>query len=320
MTGEAADGVEALALTKERRPNLVLMSAELPRMDVFETTRRIMTEVPTPIVILSTDVDARQVELSMDALRAGAVSVQRKPITENLAVDPEAARQLLMNIKAMAQVKLVRRWPDRSARPASRPPIATEQAPWRRIVAIGASTGGPAAIHRILSELPDNFPLPILVVQHIAVGFLAGFVSWLNTAGAPRVKIAEDGEPLQRKTVYVASDNRHLGVSSRSTIILSADPPIGGFRPAATFLFDSVTKAYGKGAINVILTGMGQDGLQGLHAARRRGSYVLAQDEESSIVFGMPGSAVSAGLADAVLPLSRIAAHLIEISENDRDG
>jgi two-component system chemotaxis response regulator CheB len=310
VVGEARDGQEALAFTRERRPNLILMSADLPRMDGFEATRSIMTEAPTPIVILSEDLDVHQVELSMHALRAGAVSVHQRPNSENSGLD------LVRTVKAMAQVKLVRRWPDR---PRPLAPASGRGPPQRRVVAIGASTGGPAAVQQILSSLPGQFPLPILLVQHIAVGFLSGFVNWLNTESSLKVKIAEHGESLVPRTVYVARDDRHLGIDNRSTIAISAAPPIGGFRPSATFLFESVTKNFGASAINVILTGMGQDGLKGLQAARASGGYVLAQDEESSVVFGMPGSVVNAGIASAVLPLSRIAAHLVELVEGQSE-
>src|SRR5262249_51644587 len=219
-------------------------------------TRSIMIEAPTPIVILSEDLDAHQVELSMHALRAGAVSVQQKPGPEDSSREEERARDLVRTIKAMAQVKLVRRWPDRPRSTEVRP--AGRSAPTSRsIVAIAASTGGPAAIQQILSHLPGQFPLPILLVQHIAVGFLPGFVNWLNTESSLKVKIAEQGDALVPRTVYVARDDRHLGVASRSTIALSATPPIGGFRPSATFLFEFVAEHFGASAVNVILTGMG---------------------------------------------------------------
>ena len=319
LAGEVKDGAEAVAFARERRPNLILMSADLPHMDGFEATRSIMIEAPTPIVILSEDLDAHQVELSMHALRAGAVSVQQKPSAAESHRQADLERDLVRTIKAMAQVKLVRRWPDRSRRDDENKSTNGKISLPRRVVAIGASTGGPAAVQHILSALPGQFPLPILLVQHIAVGFLSGFVNWLNTESSLKVKIAEQGEALSPRTVYVACDDRHLGIANRATIALSAGPPIGGFRPSATHLFESVAENFGGAAINVILTGMGQDGLRGLQAARARGGYILAQDEESSVVFGMPGSAVNAGLANAVVPLSRIAAHLTDLVEGQSE-
>jgi len=171
---------------------------------------------------------------------------------------------------------------------------------------MAASTGGPAAIQKIISELPAAFP-PILVVQHIARGFIDGFATWLNTAGALRVRVAEAGEALQPGTVYVAPDDRHLGVSSRMQIDLAETPPIGGFRPSASHLFRSVAKQFGPAALAVVLTGMGDDGCEGLEEVRRQGGRVVAQDETSSVVFGMPAAAISAGLADGIVPIGEIA-------------
>ena len=320
VLGEAGDGAVALDIAKRRRPSLILMSVKLPAMDGFEATRSVMTHAPTPIVILSDNDAPDQVELSMNALRAGAVSVQPRPDVERMLNHPASARDFLSTIKAMAQVKLVRRWAERGA-PAAKPAPAVvppRPAPSSRVVAIGASTGGPAAIQRILSELPVQFPYPILIVQHIAPGFHTGFVAWLNASSPLPAKVAEHGEPLRPQTVYIAGDRRHLGLSNRSTILLSAEPPIGGFRPSATFLFETVSNVCGPAAINLILTGMGRDGVDGLRVARKHGALILAQDEASSVVFGMPASAIEAGLPDAVLPLSKIAGKLTEIWESER--
>src|SRR5581483_243287 len=179
------------------------------------------------------------------------------------------------------------------------------------IVAIAASTGGPAALQQLLAGLPGDFPAPILVVQHIASGFVEGLASWLNSNCSLRVKLALQGEPLSPGTVYVAPDGSHLGVGDRARILLSAAPPIGGFRPSASHLFESVAKAFGPASLHVILTGMGQDGLAGLKAARASGARIFAQDEASSVVFGMPGAAVAAGLADEVLPLPSVAGQIL---------
>ena len=165
----------------------------------------------------------------------------------------------------------------------------------------------------ILSRLPTDFPAPILLVQHIAAGFISGFTTWLNTVCSLQVKVAEGGETLSARTVYVAPDNRHLGLSSNWTIQLSSAPPIGGFRPSATFLFQSVAQIGGRSVVAVILTGMGRDGVDGLSSVRSRGGLVIAQDEASSVVFGMPAAAVAAEQVDTVLSLSSIASRLQEL-------
>jgi two-component system chemotaxis response regulator CheB len=210
-------------------------------------------------------------------------------------------------------VKVVRHWRPAPPRPGGTPLRAASAAQRRRLVAIATSTGGPGALQGLLSGLSADFSAPILVVQHITVGFTPGLAAWLNSVCDLQVKVAEHGEPLAPHTVYLAPDDRHLGVSPMPTILLSSAPPIGGFRPSGTFLFESVARAFGAAAIALILTGMGEDGVEGLRAVRQTGGRILAQDEESSVVFGMPGAAIAAGLADLVLPLEAMAARLVEL-------
>jgi len=318
IAGVAKDGLEAVEMAKALRPDLITMDIWMPKLDGFEATKRIMAETPTPIVIVSAVVDRNGVEVSMQALRVGALAVARKPAHAGSPEFEAGSRQLIATVKAMAEVKVVRRWPDRPSSPViGDPPAAIASLGARRrprVVAVAASTGGPAALHRLFSELPPAFPLPILVVQHIADGFVEGFAGWLNATSALRVKLAEPGEALAPKTVYVAPDNRHLGVSSRSEIMLSAAPPVDGFRPAASFLFESVAKAFGTSALAIILTGMGRDGVEGLKAVRAAGGAIVAQDEASSTVFGMPGAAIAAGLPDVVLPLVAVAPHIVALA------
>ena len=313
IAGEASDGVEAVEMTKRLRPAVVTMDIKMPRMDGFEATRRIMLEAPTPIVIVSASVDVREVEVAMHALRAGALTVLPKPDGPG-AVNFEAQRRRFVDmVKAMSDVKLVRRRPEpRGAQPLPLPPTVN-RAP-ARLVAVAASTGGPPALARVLAELPADFALPSLVVQHIASGFVEGLARWLNTVGALAVKVAEDGEPLRPRTVYLAADDRHLGVAHPATAVLSDTAPVGGFRPSATVLFEAAAAVAGASAVALVLTGMGRDGLQGLHAIRRAGGRILAQDEATSVVFGMNGAAVTAGLADLTLPLDALAFRLWKLS------
>jgi two-component system chemotaxis response regulator CheB len=268
-------------------------------------------------VIVSSSVDVRSVETSMHALRAGALAAIPKPEGPHSPCFEEDSEHFAGTVRAMSQVKVVRRWPDRQ--PGPRPPVIARSSVRPEIIAMAASTGGPAALQKVISELPATSP-PVLVVQHIARGFVDGFATWLNTAGALRVRVAEDGEALQPGTVYVAPDDRHLGVSGRTQIDLAETPPIGGFRPSATHLFRSVGKHFGPAALAVVLTGMGDDGCEGLGEVRREGGRIVAQDERTSVVFGMPAAAIAAGLTDWIVPIGDIAYTLKSLVSGREDG
>jgi two-component system chemotaxis response regulator CheB len=310
VVGQAHDGVEAVALAQQLRPHVITMDLRMPRLDGFEATKEIMMTAPTPIIIVTASVERGEVEIAMHALRAGAVYVLRKPDGPASPGFDKWAGQFTTLVKAMAAVKVVRHWRPRSE-PAKRP--AAGAGPRARLIAVAASTGGPAALERLLGELPRDFAAPVLVVQHITRGFTAGLADWLNTVCDLHVKVAAPGEPLAPRTVYLAPDDRHLGVGADGHVALSAAPPVGGFRPSGTFLFESVARSHGPAAVAVILTGMGEDGLPGLRAVRRAGGRILAQDERSCVVFGMPGAAVAAGLPDFVGPPDVLASRLVEM-------
>jgi two-component system chemotaxis response regulator CheB len=332
VIGEAANGREAIDLTRRLQPSVVVMDIRMPVMDGLEATRQIMRDVPTPVVIVSAAADS-DVELSLRALQLGALTVQPKPPAPDSPGFPAQVARLIALVKALADVKVVRRrWEPAAGvdlAPAIVQAVAVEGPPRSdgpkgtavdggrsgldgtvEIVAVAASTGGPAALYRLLERLPGNSAAPVLVVQHIADGFTGGLVSWLARATPMTVKVAEQGEPLTPGTVYVAPEERHLEVGDNHTISLGAQPPVGGFRPSATVLFQSVAERHGPAAAVVVLTGMGCDGFAGVEAVKRAGGRVLAQDEGTSVVFGMPGAVVTAGLADVVAPVEHLAAHL----------
>jgi two-component system chemotaxis response regulator CheB len=301
------------------------MDLHMPRLDGLEATREIMIATPTPIVIVTGSLRARDVEASMEILKCGALDVLLKPPNPGSAEFPAAARRLIAAVKAMASVKVVRHWRP-SPRAGAASPAVAAVAPGEaraRVVAIATSTGGPAALQRLLSDLPDAYPLPILVVQHITPGFTAGLAAWLGGACRMRVKVAQQGEPLVPHTVYLAPDDVHLGTtykSGKGFAALNPALPIGGFRPSGNHLFESVARDYGSAALALILTGMGDDGVTGLRAIRSAGGQVIAQDEKTSIVFGMPGAAVAAGLAPIVLPLELIASRLVALASSSSSG
>lgn len=308
VVGLAKDGLEAVQMTQTLRPNVVVMDVHMPRLDGLAATKEIMITAPTPIVIVTASTESPHVDGAMQALRAGALAGLRKPLGPNSADFVKDAEKFLWTVKAMAAVKVVRHWRRDSQRGSQiRPQTNSHTSP---LVAVAASTGGPAAISRLFVGLRADFPAPILIVQHIGAGFIRGFADWLGNCALVRVKLAEPGERLACGTAYVAPEDQHLGVTRGGAVLLADDPPIGGFRPSASFLFESVARACGNSAVAVILTGMGEDGLAGLHAIVRAGGKVIAQDERSSVVFGMPGAAVQAGLATLILPIEDIASHL----------
>lgn len=319
VVGQAKNGVEAIELTERLRPNIVTMDVHMPLLDGFEATKEIMARVPTPIVIVSSSISGRDVEMSLNAMRAGALMVIAKPDNPQAHDFGVRQGQLVTMVKALSQVKVVRRWGARGSEARAglvQPVRQPRRIPGTRarIVAIAASTGGPAALQRILQDLPGDFPVPILVVQHIATGFVTGLADWLNANCALRVKVAEHGEPALKRTVFLAPDERHLGIGMDGRVSLVDGPPVGGFRPSGTHLFDSVARAYGAAVAALILTGMGSDGVGGLRAVKAAGGHVLAQDEDTSVVYGMPREAVAAGVVDAVCSLSEIPQWLAELT------
>jgi two-component system chemotaxis response regulator CheB len=311
VIGMAASGEEGVRQALVLKPDLITMDVHLPGMDGFAATRRIMEEQPTPIIIVSSSVDQHEVMTTFNAIQAGALDVLQKPTSINHPDFAALRERLITAVKLMSEVKVIRRYRSPMARrSAGEPPR-----PGRTfsLLAIGASTGGPAALNAILKELPAEFPLPVLIVQHMTTGFTAGLVAWLQLESRLKIKIAEDGEPLRGGTVYVAPDDTHLLVTARGMAGLSKAPPVSHVRPSATVLFESVARVYGPDAIGVLLTGMGDDGAVGLRAMRERGAATIAQDEATSAVYGMPRAAVELGAADQVLPLPQIPAAVLAL-------
>ncbi len=313
VVGVARNGREGVELTQELRPDLITMDIQMPVMDGFEATQEIMIVRPTPIVIVSASTTVHEVETGMRALRAGALTVRLKPHGPGSPNFDREVIELIDTVKSLAEVKVVRQYRNLVC------PTSTTVAPGQgtnvgyHAVAIAASTGGPPALHCLLSALPADFPVPILLVQHIADGFGGPFAKWLDTTVSVSVRVPEDGERLEPATVYVAPEARHLGVSRSRRIALSSAPPIGGFRPSASYLFDAVAREFGNKVVAMILTGMGSDGVDGLRTVREKGGRTIAQDEATSVVWGMPGTAVAAGLIQDVLPVDGMAKRLLAI-------
>lgn len=306
VVGTARNGLEAVEQAERLRPDVVVMDVHMPRLDGFEATRRIMERAPTPIVMVSATSSRDEATMAFRALSAGALTVVDKPRGLDHPDQAEATRLLVETVKLMAEVKVVRRWPRREP-PAPPPPAAVEPGRKVRLVAVAASTGGPVVLKEILSGLPGDFPVPILVVQHIAPGFVGGLAEWLDAEVRLRVKLAEPGEAVRAGTVYLPPDGVQMEVTKDGRILLPRKATEDGFCPSASHLFESVAEAYGRAAAGIILTGMGRDGASGLRRIRDAGGLTIAQDEESSVVFGMPREAIQLGAAEYVLSPAQIA-------------
>ena len=301
----ASGGEEALVSIGKHRPDVILMDLHMPGIDGFETARRIMCSDPIPIVIC-TATDFDEVHTAMDALTAGALAVMKKPSGFD---DPNVeAAAIIQTLKLMSEVKVVRRWNRSEVAKSFIPgPIPCDPAGDDvAIVAIGASTGGPPVIMKILSGLSPAFPVPILIVQHISTGFAAGFADWLGSASRFPVHIARGGEIPLPGHAYVAPDDKHLRVGTRGELQTTQDAPFKRLRPSVGVLFRSVAEQFGRRAVGVLLTGMGDDGAEELKLMADRGALTIVQDEESCVVFGMPREAIKLGAARFVVPPNRI--------------
>ena len=304
VVAAARNGEEAARLVQALRPDVVTMDLQMPGADGFSGIARIMADVPTPILVLSS-LPAQAV--GFQALSLGALDILEKPRAD---ADLAAYGQLLRSrLRLLSGVKVIRH-----PRGLRRPGAPGRRAGTRAdVVAVGASLGGPRALATLLRRLPGDFAAPIAVVQHIADGFTEGLAAWLDQECALAVRVARDGDLLEAATVLVAPAGRHLLVG-RSRVRLSDDPPVEGFRPSVTPLFLSAAQAHGPRACGVLLTGMGRDGADGLAELRRAGGHAIAQDETSSAIFGMPRAAIAAGAADQVLALDDIPRALLELA------
>jgi two-component system chemotaxis response regulator CheB len=314
VVGIADNGEKAIACVERLRPDVVTMDIHMPGLNGFDATRRIMEDNPVPIVIVSGSFSANHTGKGFRAMEAGALTILRKPRGIGHPEHGSDAKELIRTVVTMAGVKVIRRWPRRRREvfPAALP-AAVVRPGLIRMVAIGASTGGPAVLQRIFAALPKALPVPLVVVQHMAVGFMESFVTWLSASSGFPSRVAIHGEPLVPGQAYFAPDGSHLLVRGDNRIALAAKGSENGLCPSVNRLFRSVTEAHGRNAVGVLLTGMGKDGADGLMQMKERGAMTVVQDQESSIVFGMPGEAVKLGAAEYILAPDRIAELLTQV-------
>jgi len=343
VVGTARTGQEALTLVPTVQPDVICTDFHMPQMNGLEFIQEVMVLYPRPILVISASVQADDTHNVFQLLNAGAVDVFPKPKT-GLASDYELiGQELIQKIKVLSGVKVftkhrksspplssvpVNKLPsiptpthDPVARtPFSPPPLSTGVDLSKlsvlccktiRMLAIGASTGGPQALHTILTQLPSNFPVPVVCIQHITEGFLQGLVTWLDGECRLSIKIATAGEMPQAGWVYFAPEGHHLELSRNGRFSYSTSPPLGGHRPSVTVTLKSVAQFYGASAAGVLLTGMGRDGADGMKAIAEAGGLTIAQNQDSCVVFGMPAEAIALGAAQYILPVSEIAPFLL---------
>lgn len=301
VVGEASNGQEALSKTRALRPDLIIMDIEMPVMGGLEAIERIMAEIPTPILVVTARGGA---ETAFMAISKGALEVLAK---SDLA--PDQARQFAEQVKLLSRARVITHLQGRS-RPL--PEVAgVEPLPFANIIAIAASTGGPSALNVILPHFPRDFRCPIVIAQHIAEGFVAGLVEWLAKSARITVKVAADGDRLRPGWAYISPPDHHLAVNFDHRLVLLARRSQDIYYPSCDTLLEAVAEVYGPRAIGVILTGMGTDGVRGLLKIKERGGRTIAQDQATSIVYGMPARAVEAGCVDQVWPVQQIGQRLL---------
>ena len=311
IVGTAKDGIEAVSLASHLRPDLITMDLNMPRMNGITATEQIMAYYPARILVFS-GLLASDVDLAFQAISAGAVDIMEKPANIR---DSKVAEALIGKVKLISKVSVRTHLRGRVQADTAHSQLilsshATDTKGNARIVAIGASTGGPKALRKILSVIPANFPVGIVIVQHISSGFSTGLAHWLNKESQITVKVAEQGDTVEAGLALIAPHGFHILIQQGGKVRLNKGLPVEGNRPSASVLLSSVAKVYGKKAIGVILTGMGIDGATGLAEVKAAGGQTIVQDEQSSDIFGMPKAAIELGAAEKVLPIEKIGSHL----------
>ncbi|WP_321404587.1 chemotaxis-specific protein-glutamate methyltransferase CheB [Maridesulfovibrio sp.] len=319
VVGCAEDGYSALRMVRDLKPDVVTMDVNLPDCDGFRVTRMIMEQNPVPIVVISAVYSASDAEIGFRLIDTGALAFHNKPALKSENFE-EQMQEIILSVRLMSEVKVVRRKSRYRSGTVPEPPASSSidclpmpSSCKGKVICIGASTGGPQAIKCVLSSLPNNFPAPILIVQHMSEGFTDGLVNWLKNNTGHDVCVAAHGDVLKSGRVYFAPEGLHMEISAGLKIVLTAGPCVNEIRPSASVLFSSAARNLGSSVVGVLLTGMGRDGADGLLEIKNSGGYTIAQDKESSIVFGMPGEAVKIGAAKSILPINNIGAHLCRI-------
>jgi len=309
----AENGREAIDLIHRHHPEVVTMDVNMPVMTGYEAVEEVMATCPTPIMILTGSPSKQERGAVIRALGMGAVDVVPKPDLSRTAEADHAFGQIIEKIKLFSKARVIRHVAGALKQKHWDSPAATGPVTQLSLVAIASSTGGPAAVAEILTSLPVDLAAAVVVAQHIADGFAATFVEWLSAVSALDIREGESGHVLKPGNVAIAPGGRHMRVDSAGRLQLIDSQPVHGCKPSADILLSSVSKAFGRRAVGLVLSGMGRDGTEGLEAIRTNGGKTIAQDEATSVIFGMPKSAIEAGAADKILPLGRIADEIVRL-------
>lgn len=318
VVGTAENGLEAIEKAAALKPQVITMDVDMPVMDGLTATERIMAEAPTPILVLTADPRNQAPELTHRALAVGALALRVKPALDAEAEMLTLAREvkLLSTVRVIRHVRGVKKgtMTSGSYEPVPSPVPAPFVGSPVGLVCVASSTGGPQVVQKLLADLPADFPAPLAIVQHINAAFSESLVSWLAGTSRLKVKVAADGDLLSPGVVLVAPPDGHLVVAQRGRVAVQKGPPRDGHVPSGSTLLESAAKAYGRRAVGLVLTGMGADGVEGLAAIRAAGGKTLAQSQESSVVYGMPGAAVARGVVDHVVHGDELAAALVRLA------
>lgn len=313
VVGEARTGLEALELIPNVQPDVICTDLHMPQMDGLELTSEVMTLYPRPILVISAWVQEEDSPHVFQLLEAGALDIFPKP-TIGLTMEDKLLNQELINkIQILSGVKVFKKKRKSPSQVKNLETFSYKSYLKPEIVVIGASTGGPQAINELLAKLPSNFPVPVICVQHICLGFLQGFIDWLASSCRLQIQIAQPGDIPKPGTIYFPPEQRHLELDDQGRFIYSNLPPLDGHRPSVTVTFKSVAEFYGSATVGILLSGMGRDGAEGMQCIAEAGGLTIAQDEATSVIFGMPKEAIDLGAAKLVLPIHAIAPRLLEL-------
>ena len=310
IAGEAENGRQAIDMVNKLCPDIITMDAVMPVMDGLETIKHIMSTKATPILVIS---DINDSNLAFSAIAEGALETISKS-----DVNIDDCKKFINKIKSLSKVKVITHIKTKNVEHKRSETIFTVRSDKKqidRLVAIASSTGGPKALSVLLARLPENFPFPIVIAQHISDGFVPGLVEWLDRVSKLNVKQAEEGEKISAGNIYVSPSETNMTIDSNEEIYFIERKETEIYHPSCDALLSSVANVYGTGSVGVILTGMGNDGAVGMKNIKEAGGCTIAQDEESSVIYGMACVAVESGCIDKIMPLKLISRELVQMAE-----